>query len=418
MAGPCRTDDVAAVARLAEAVATASQLSSRCHCKPRGPSPRTSDTPSFRYSAQPFATPRGESRTVRISPGHGPPGAIAAMANEAVSAVPAEPVTEPAVAQDAAVVMDAVTKRFGSDTAVDQLSLTVPFGTILGVIGPSGAGKTTVMRLLTGALSPTSGSARVLGEDPRSFSRPTRERIGYMPQSFMLYPDLTTRENVDFVASLFGMLWRGRHRRTREVLQLVDLWDVRGRRSGALSGGMQRRLELACALVHDPALLFLDEPTAGIDPMLRARVWEELHRLRDSGRTLLVTTQYVNEAESCDMVALIANGRLLALATPDGLRREAVGGDVVIVETAALFDGEQLNGLPFVRHVRQDGSRQLTVVVDDAGTAMPDVVEAVKSRSGEVVSAREERPSFDDVFAALVLRDERARAADVAEASG
>ena len=150
----------------------------------------------------------------------------------------------------------------------------------------------------------------MLGEDPRSFRRQTRERIGYMPQQFTLYPDLTARENVDFVASLFGMLWRTRHRRTREVLQLVELWDVRGRRAGRLSGGMQRRLELACALVHDPDLLFLDEPTAGIDPILRAKVWEELHRLRDAGRTLLVTTQYVNEAEACDTVALIAGGRL------------------------------------------------------------------------------------------------------------
>jgi ABC-2 type transport system ATP-binding protein len=207
------------------------------------------------------------------------------------------------------------------------------------------------------------------------------------------------------------MFYFSRRRRTQEVLKLVDLWDVRKRHAGKLSGGMQRRLELACALVHDPALLFLDEPTAGIDPLLRVKIWEELHRLRADGRTLIVTTQYVNEAESCDMVALIANGRLLALATPDDLRREAVGGDVVVVETAAFFDGEQLAGLPFVRHVRQDGSRQLTVVVDDAGTAMPDVVEAVKSRGGEVVSAREERPSFDDVFAALVHRDEKARAA-------
>jgi ABC-2 type transport system ATP-binding protein len=232
-----------------------------------------------------------------------------------------------------------------------------------------------------------------------------------MPQSFTLYPDLTVRENVDFVGSLFGMFFVKRRRRTKEVLKLVDLWDVRKRHAGKLSGGMQRRLELACALVHDPALLFLDEPTAGIDPLLRAKVWEELHRLRADGRTMIVTTQYVNEAESCDMVALIANGRLLALATPDGLRREAVGGDVVVVETAALFDGEQLRGLPFVRYVRQDGSRQLTVVVDDAGTALPDVVEAVRSHGGEVVSAREERPSFDDVFAALVQRDERERAA-------
>jgi ABC-2 type transport system ATP-binding protein len=239
-----------------------------------------------------------------------------------------------------------------------------------------------------------------------------------MPQSFTLYPDLTVRENVDFVGSLFGMFFGSRTRRTKEVLGLVDLWDVRGRRAGQLSGGMQRRLELACALVHEPDLMFLDEPTAGIDPILRGRIWEELHRLRDVGRTLIVTTQYVNEAESCDRVALIANGRLLALATPDGLRREAVGGDVVVVETAAFFDADQLTELPYVRRVRQDGARQVTVVVDDAATALPDVVEAVRTRGGEVASAREERPSFDDVFAALVKRDEGGLRSEAADADG
>ena len=209
---------------------------------------------------------------------------------------------------------------------------------------------------------------RVLGEEPRRFRRQTRERIGYMPQSFTLYPDLTVRENVDFVASLFGMLWRSRRRRTREVLELVDLWDVRGRRAGRLSGGMQRRLELAGALVHDPALLFLDEPTAGIDPLLRGRVWDELHRLRDEGRTLLVTTQYVNEAESCDQVALIAGGRLIALATPAELRRLAAGGDVIEIETAARVrrhgPGRRCRSSA---HVRQDGPRHLTLTVDDGG---------------------------------------------------
>jgi ABC-2 type transport system ATP-binding protein len=312
---------------------------------------------------------------------------------------------------DDAVVIDGVSVKFPDQLAIDDISMVVPTGAILGLIGPSGAGKTTTIRVLTGALVPTTGTATVLGEEPRHFRRQTRERIGYMPQSFTLYPDLTVRENVDFVGSLFGMLFRSRRRRTKEALQLVDLWDVRGRRAGHLSGGMQRRLELACALVHDPALLFLDEPTAGIDPILRSRVWTELHRLRDAGRTLIVTTQYVNEAESCDRVALIANGRLLALSTPDDLRREAVGGDVVVVETSALFDSDLLATLPFVRGVRQDGPRRLTVIVDNAGTALPDVVESVRSRGGEVVNAREERPSFDDVFAALVARDEKARAA-------
>jgi ABC-2 type transport system ATP-binding protein len=313
---------------------------------------------------------------------------------------------------DHAVVVDDVSKRFGDSLVLDRISLIVPPGTILGIIGPSGAGKTTTIRLLTGALAPTDGTVRVLGEDPRAFTRKTRERIGYMPQGFTLYEDLTARENVDFVASMFGMLWRTRHRRTREVLQLVDLWDVRGRRAGRLSGGMQRRVELASALVHDPALLFLDEPTAGIDPLLRARIWTELHRLRDAGRTLLVTTQYVNEAEECDAVALISGGRLLALAPPDELRRAAMGGDIIEVETAGVFEGSILDDLPLVSRVEQRGPRTIRVIVDDAAVALPDVVEGIGVRGGEVASAREDRPTFDEAFAVLVERDrlERERA--------
>ena len=307
-----------------------------------------------------------------------------------------------------AVHIDRATKRFGDDVAVDAISLSVMPGTILGVIGPSGAGKTTTIRMLTGALAPTDGTIAVLGEDPQHFRRRTRERIGYMPQLFSLYADLTARENVDFVASLFGMLWRSRHRRTREVLELVDLWDARGRRAGDLSGGMQRRLELASALVHDPDLLFLDEPTAGIDPLLRTRVWDELHRLREAGRTLLVTTQYLNEAESCDAVALISGGRLVAVATPDELRRDAMGGDIVEVETTGMIDGMALSDLPHVRKVEQDGPRHLRITVDDAATATPDLVEAIGTRGGEVASARESRASFDDVFTALVERDRAA----------
>jgi ABC-2 type transport system ATP-binding protein len=318
---------------------------------------------------------------------------------------------------DAAVVIDGVTKRFGDDTAVDRISLTVRTGTILGIIGPSGSGKTTTIRLLTGALAPTEGQVHVLGEDPRMFLCQTRERIGYMPQQFTLYPDLTARENVDFVASLFGILWRTRYRRTREVLQLVELWDVRGRRAGRLSGGMQRRLELASALVHDPDLMFLDEPTAGIDPILRSKVWEELHRLRDDGRTLLVTTQYVNEAEECDTVALISGGRLIALANPDELRRGAMGGDIVEIRTSDGFDTASLSDLPMVRSIDRHGPNEVRVTVDDASTAMPEVVDAITRGGGEVASANEARPSFDEVFAVLVERDRLARRYESGEAA-
>lgn len=319
-----------------------------------------------------------------------------------VDATSSEPVETPEAS--ASVVVDSVSMRFDDLVAVDGVSLSVPPGTILGIIGPSGAGKSTVVRMLTGSLTPTQGTVRVLGEDPRRFRRATRQRIGYMPQLFSLYPDLTARENVDFVASMFGVLWRTRHRRTREVLELVDLWDARGRRAGALSGGMQRRLELASALVHDPVLLFLDEPTAGIDPMLRARIWVELHRLREGGRTLLVTTQYVNEAEECDAVALISEGRLIALATPDALRRSAVGGDALDLETTTMVDSAVLERSRGVRRVEQSAARRYRVTVDDASTAVPDVIEAVTAAGAEVASIREARPTFDEVFAILVER--------------
>ena len=306
---------------------------------------------------------------------------------------------------DDAVTIDNASKRFGDMVAVDHVSLRVAPGTILGIIGPSGAGKTTLVRMLTGALAPTEGEIRVMGEDPRQFRRRTRERIGYMPQQFALFPDLTTRENVDFAASLFGMLWWRRHRRTRRVLEFVDLWSVRGRRASKLSGGMQRRLELASALVHDPAIAFLDEPTAGIDPILRDTIWKGLHALREEGRTLLVTTQYVNEAESCDAVALISEGRLIALGGPQQLRREALGGDVVTIETRDPIQAGALRDLPDVRRIEQRGPNQVQVTVSDAATSLPDVVEAITQQGGEVTTAQESRPSFDEVFALLVERD-------------
>jgi ABC-2 type transport system ATP-binding protein len=295
-----------------------------------------------------------------------------------------------------------VTRRFADVEALAGIHLTVEPGQLVGVIGPSGAGKTTAVRLMTGELLPSSGTVRVLGEDPRDLSGKARQAIGFMPQQFSLYEDLTAGENIDFVASMFGLLFLGRRRRTRRVLELLGLWEVRRRRAGRLSGGMQRRLQLAAALVHEPRLIFLDEPTAGIDPLLREVIWTELGRLRDDGRTLVVTTQYVTEAERCDVVALIAGGRLLAFAPPEVLRHQAFGGDVLEVTTARAFDGADLEAVPPIDHVRQNGLRSVLVTTSDAATTTPLLIEAVGRAGGSVVSVTEHRPSFDEVFAELV----------------
>jgi ABC-2 type transport system ATP-binding protein len=305
-------------------------------------------------------------------------------------------------APDFVVQLDHVAKSFGEVVAVNDVSMLVGRGTVLGVIGPSGAGKTTTIRMISGGLYPDSGFVRVLGEDPRHFHRRTREAIGYMPQLFVLYPDLTAKENVNFVASLFGIPpWR-RSARIEEVLRLVDLWDARDRRASQMSGGMQRRLELACSMVHQPTLLILDEPTAGIDPVLRTNIWQEIARLRSAGVTVLVTTQYVAEAEYCDSVALISGGDLVALATPADLRKMALGGEVIEVSTRDPIDVQRLPPVPGVVSMRQTGPRSLLVVAEDAGTANPRVNDAVDAAGNAIEFIREYRPTFDEVFTALV----------------
>jgi ABC-2 type transport system ATP-binding protein len=300
-----------------------------------------------------------------------------------------------------------VLMTFDDVTALAGIGLDVSQGTILGVVGPSGAGKTTLIRLLTGAIKPARGRIRVLGENPRSFRRQTRERIGYMPQLFTLYRDLTAGENVDFVASLYGLLLWRRRRRVREVLKLVDLWDARKRRASELSGGMQRRLELACALIHEPSLLFLDEPTGGIDPILRGRIWEELHRLRDAGRTLIVTTQYVSEAEECDSVALIAEGRLIAHGSPDELRRSATGGELIDIELNGPADLAMFESIPAITGLRQIDGQTVRATVEEAATATPAIVEAIRKTGHEVRATSEAVPNFDEVFAILVERQRK-----------
>lgn len=300
-----------------------------------------------------------------------------------------------------------VTKRYGSFEALRGLDLEVIGGTIFGFIGPSGAGKTTTVRLLTGSQRPTSGSVTVFGSPPAKFTPAQRARIGYMPQLSILYPQLSLKQNLSFVASIYGLPLPRRRRRLREALDFVELTPHRRKPLRDTSGGMQRRLALAAALVHDPELLFLDEPTAGIDPVLRQKFWERFGELREEGRTLFVTTQYVGEAADCDQIGLITNGRLLAVDTAEGLRRRAYGGQILdLVAQARLAESTiddliALNLVSDAEWIRVDG-RALRVVVDQAGTAIPRLQQWFVARSVELKSIREHVPELDDVFVKLV----------------
>jgi ABC-2 type transport system ATP-binding protein len=295
-----------------------------------------------------------------------------------------------------------ITRAFDDHVVVDDITFDVEPGTILGVVGPSGSGKTTTVRMLTGTLGRSSGEIQVLGEDPMHFSRRVRGRIAYMPQLFSLYEDLSAQENVGFVAALYGIGPFKRRSLIRRALEVVDLGEARHRLARDLSGGMQRRLELACALVHSPDVLFVDEPTAGIDPLLRQSIWDELRELRDQGRTLLVTTQYVTEAEYCDRVALIVDGQLVALDDPESLRQMVFGGDVLQVDTARAVDSDLIVDLPGVERVRQTAPRQLMVTVQDAGSLTPRIIERLRGAGIEVAGLEEHQPTFDEVFAGLV----------------
>ena len=220
---------------------------------------------------------------------------------------------------DAPVQLDAVVKTFGQIRALDGVTFTVSPGETFGLIGPNGSGKTTLMRLLLGLGRPTSGSVRVLGRAMPD--RHVAARLGYMTQASALYGELSVRENLAFFGSLYGLSGRTLNNRIPEVLALVDLTDRAGDPVGQLSGGMRQRVSLACALTHQPRLLFLDEPTVGIDPVLRQSFWEYFARLNAQGVTILVSTHHLDEAARCHRLALLRFGKLLAVDTPDGLRR-------------------------------------------------------------------------------------------------
>lgn len=232
---------------------------------------------------------------------------------------PAAAAPTAASAADPAIVTRGLTKAFGHLVAVDDLTLTVPRGEIFGLLGPNGSGKTTTIRMLCGLLAPTRGEATVVGFDVRTAPERIRQRIGYMSQRFGLYDDLTVRENLRFYAELYGL--RGAELRARLAAQLEELGLApRARQlAGTLSGGWKQRLALACATTHRPALVFLDEPTAGVDPASRRRFWERMGGYAAMGMTVLVTTHYMDEAARCDRLAFMSRGRLIAVGRPEAI---------------------------------------------------------------------------------------------------
>lgn len=302
-----------------------------------------------------------------------------------------------------------LTKQFNGTTAVDNLSLQVPPGVIFGFIGPSGCGKTTSIRLLLGVYKPDSGDIQVLGHQPDKFSHRERARIGYMPQQFILYPELDVWENMNFAASIYGYPLR-RKARLQELLELVELTGHEHKKVRNLSGGMKNRLSLAASIIHNPELLFLDEPTAGIDPVLRRKFWDHFQQLKGENKTLFVTTQYVSEAAYCDYVGVMMDGRLITVATPEGLRRRALGGEVIHLHCAEYLSDEQMAALrqqPLLEGgaVRQLADHILELVVDDAGTTLPRLLEYCQQENIVVLSAEEYLPPFDDIFVHLIEQE-------------
>jgi ABC-2 type transport system ATP-binding protein len=295
-------------------------------------------------------------------------------------------------------------RRFGDFTAVDRVSFAIGAGEIFGFLGPNGAGKTTTIKMLTGLLAPSAGSATVAGVDVAAEPAAVWPRIGYMSQRFSLYTDLRVEENIELFAGLYGVTGDRRRERAEWVLRMSGLENRRRGMTGELPLGWRQRLALGCALLHEPAVLFLDEPTSGVDPATRRSFWDLIYQLADAGTAVLVSTHYMEEAEYCHRLALLNRGRLIALDRPAALRHSMREPIHEITVDSPLEAVETLRGVPGVDDVALHG-RRVRVVTGPAGSGEPSpetLRRALHDAGLEVASVQEVLPSLEDVFAHLV----------------
>jgi ABC-2 type transport system ATP-binding protein len=303
---------------------------------------------------------------------------------------------------DAAVVVEELVKRFGTFTAVDRVSFEVRRGEVLGFLGPNGAGKSTIIRILCGLLRPTSGRVQVAGLDVTREPEAVRARIGYVSQRFSLYDDLTALENLRLFAGLYGVPRGARADRIRWAVETAGLAGRETALVGTLAGGWKQRLALGCAVLHRPPILFLDEPTSGVDPLSRRQFWELIHHLAAGGVTVFVSTHYLDEAEYCNRLALIDRGRLVALGTPAELRSTALGGTLLRVECAPLGAAlAVLERTPDVLEAAVFGDA-LHVRVPDAAAALYTLPRALAAGGLRCTGIEPIAPTLEDVFVYLV----------------
>ncbi len=299
------------------------------------------------------------------------------------------------------VVVEDLVKRFGDFTAVDHINLSVRKGEIFGFLGPNGAGKSTTIRMLCGLLRPTSGRAFVAGLDVARKPEEVRQNIGYMSQKFSLYNDLKVVENIRLFAGLYSVNPAELASRIEWALQMSNLKGRENLMTGTLPGGWKQRLALGCAVLHKPPIVFLDEPTSGVDPISRRQFWELIHQMAEEGVTVFVTTHYMEEAEYCNRLALIFRGRIVALGTPTELKQKSMKGDLLLVECAPLGAAlEVLQSAPGVLDAAVFGNA-LHLVVRDADETEPLLKDYLAQRGIKLNRTERIRPSLEDVFVSL-----------------